>query len=121
MHYLKTLFLFFKEVIASPRKMGAIIPSSSQLAAEMVSHVVSDAQRVVVELGAGTGAITEMLLQSGMDARRLIVIEFSHALAKQLKLRFPTVQVVEGDAAYLSTLLNNEKRQISTIISSLPL
>ncbi|EKD72885.1 MAG: Ribosomal RNA adenine methylase transferase [uncultured bacterium] len=117
----KDLFAFLKVLASNPRTMGAILPSSKQLAKEMVTHVTRNLNNVIVELGAGTGVITERLIQSGIHPSQIIVIECAPELAKQLQERFPTVKIITGDAMNLANLLAYEKRTINTIISSLPL
>jgi phosphatidylethanolamine/phosphatidyl-N-methylethanolamine N-methyltransferase len=85
--------------------------------------VMEDVEDLVVELGAGTGAVTEALLARGVPARQLIAIERSPALADLLRARFPGIRVVCGDAVHLRRLL----RHLGTggarinIVSSLPL
>lgn len=112
---------FLKTVVSHPRTTGAIFPSSKYLANEMASHVLKQPGGIVVELGAGTGVVTDALLQSGIKSKDIIVIEYSHKLVKLLRHRFPKIVTIEGTAEHLSTLLLDEKRKINTIISSIPL
>lgn len=126
--YIKQAFLkyedkfhFFKAFANNPRATGAIYPSSKNLVKEMVSYVLQEKEGVVIELGAGTGVVTEALLQSGIKPENIIAIEYSSALAKKLQVRFPAIQIIEGNAANLTMLLSSEKRKVNTIISSLPL
>jgi phospholipid N-methyltransferase len=78
-----------------------------------------------VELGAGTGAITSALLDRGIPADKLISVERSVTMVKLLHRRFPSVNIVLGDAAKLRVLLNaclaDGAREISYVVSSLPL
>ncbi len=115
------MYSFLKALAHNPRATGAIFPSSPFLAKEMVSHIVQNHEDIVVELGAGTGAVTKALLQSGIDPNTIVAIESSSDLVKKLRHRFPAVQVIEGNAADLALLLATEKREVHTIISSLPL
>jgi phospholipid N-methyltransferase len=115
------MYSFLKALAHNPRETGAIFPSSPFLAKEMVSHIVQGRNGIVVELGAGTGAVTKALLQSGVDPHSIVAIESSSDLVKKLHHRFPQVQIIEGNAADLALLLATEKREIHTIISSLPL
>jgi phospholipid N-methyltransferase len=73
-----------------------------------------------VELGGGTGAVTEALLARGIPPERLVVIERAPTLAAVLRARFPRVQVVEGDAMHLTDLLRGEEG-IAAVVSGLPL
>lgn len=94
-------YLFVREALANPREIGAVIPSSPALARRMASEVVFHAGDTVIELGAGTGVVTEALLARGIPPRQLIAIERSPALADLLRERFPEVRIVCGDAADL--------------------
>jgi len=115
------MYSFLKALIHNPREMGAIFPSSSFLAKEMAAHVLKNREGVVVELGAGTGVITKALLRSGVQPGNIIIVESSASFVKKLRRRFPAIRIVEGNAAELMTLLAFEKREVHTIISSLPL
>ena len=115
------MYSFLKALAHNPRATGAIFPSSRFLAKEMVSHVLRNREGIVVELGAGTGAVTKALLQSGIDPSTIVAIESSDNLVKKFHHRFPLVQIIEGNAADLILLLAQEKRVVHTIISSLPL
>ncbi|CAK0771922.1 phosphatidylethanolamine/phosphatidyl-N-methylethanolamine N-methyltransferase [Gammaproteobacteria bacterium] len=112
--------IFLRELVANPREVGAVWPSSRQLAKRIAAAVPCDGQGKVIELGGGTGAVTEALLTRGIPPERLVVIERAPTLAALLRVRFPGVQVVEGDAMHLTDLLRDEKG-ISVIVSGLPL
>lgn len=115
-------FSFLKVIVVNPRRTGALFPSSKRLASEMARHVLLSANSEVIELGPGNGIITEALIERGISPRNITAIEYSPELVQNLCQRFPDISVIEGDAACLIDLLNHTKnRQISTIISSLPL
>jgi len=111
---------FLRELVAHPREMGAVWPSSRQLARRIAQSVPCDRRGKIVELGGGTGTITEALLARGIPPDRLIVIERAPALVAILRARFPRVQVVEGDAMYLTDLLR-DAGGIAAVVSGLPL
>ncbi|MCD6045533.1 MAG: hypothetical protein K0R48_696 [Gammaproteobacteria bacterium] len=113
--------VFIKSFLRDPKAAGAIYPSSKRLAKSMASYVVFSQNQLVVELGAGTGVVTQAMLNRGIPAERIIAIESSPELVENLRMRFPKVKVIEGDASHLPELLREEIRPIGTIISSLPL
>lgn len=115
-----SLFHFGREILDSPRSMGAICPSSPALARRM-ANLIEPGSGKVVELGGGTGTVTSALLGRGIDPGQLIVIEQSAKLSALLNRRFPEVCVVNGDAARLAELLGADYGNISAIVSSLPL
>ncbi len=112
---------FLKAWILNPRATGAILPSSERLANTMTSYIIQTEHSIVVELGAGTGVITEAIFRAGVLPAQLVAIEYSRPLAKKLQERFPEMRVIEGNAAHLLQLLKNLPKPVSTIISGLPL
>ncbi len=112
--------VFLRELVTNPREMGAVWPSSRQLARRIAAAVPCDGKGKVVELGGGTGAVTEALLARGISPERLIVVERAPSLAAVLRSRFPRVRVVEGDAMHLAELLQDEGG-IAVVVSGLPL
>jgi phospholipid N-methyltransferase len=113
-------WVFARELLHQPSAVGAIWPSSRRLAASMAARVPRHRDGLVVELGAGTGAVTRALLKRGIAPRRLVVIDKSLPFVRHLRARFPSVRVLQGDAARLSELLP-EGQPIDAIVSSLPL
>ena len=83
--------------LRNPLRTAAVLPSSRELGAAMVSELPAGARRVI-ELGGGTGALTEALLANGIRGSDLLVLELSEELHAYLQARFPQVLIVEGDA-----------------------
>lgn len=52
----------------------------------------------VIEIGPGTGPVTEALIERGIDESRLILVEYSPEFCQLLRKRFPHATVIEGDA-----------------------
>jgi phospholipid N-methyltransferase len=84
---------FFKHWLSDPATVGAVAPSSRYLADAMTDGV--EAFDAIVEVGAGTGAVTESLVRRHPSAR-LIVFELRERLATELSRRFPQAGVVGG-------------------------
>lgn len=113
---------FIKSWFDSPLTTGAVTPSGRFLARAMARCVDPQAQGLIVELGPGTGPVTEALIARGVPAEKLVLVEYDPAFCKLLERRFPGVQVLRGDAYRLKdTLKHLEGEAISTIVSSLPL
>ena len=116
--------LFLREWIAHPQRTGAVAPSSRQLGAAMARWLPRDPESFVLELGPGTGAVTDALLKRGLREDRLIAIERNPTLAKLLRKRFPRAQIIAGDAWDLEKLLAELPQPVASVgavISSLPL
>ncbi len=113
---------FFRSWLDNPAVAGAVSPSGRFLARMMARYVDPRKAGPVVELGPGTGAITEALLERGIAPGRLFLVEFDPGFCKLLKRRFPGVHVIKGDAYQLSrTLKGRLRRPAAAIVSSLPL
>ena len=116
--------LFLQEVMNSPRQIGAIAPSSRNLALAMAKWLPINPKAYVLELGPGTGAVTRALLEKGLAPQRLIAIEKSPKLAEHLRQHFPESIIIEGDALELDSLIVQYAPQalpLAMVFSSLPL
>lgn len=114
--------LFFRQWLRSPKSMGSIIPSSRALARAVAKEVVWQPGYHVVELGGGTGAITNGLIEAGIPRDKLVVVELDRALYEYLRDRLAGVQVVQGDATRLDEILERlGVTEVSTVISGLPM
>jgi phosphatidylethanolamine/phosphatidyl-N-methylethanolamine N-methyltransferase len=114
--------VFFKHWLRSPKSMGSIIPSSGYLARALAAEVAWEPGSHVIELGGGTGAITQGLLERGIPAANLVVIELETNLYNYLAGRYPDVKVVQGDATRLDEIIARLPiERVSTVISGLPM
>jgi phosphatidylethanolamine/phosphatidyl-N-methylethanolamine N-methyltransferase len=116
--------LFLQEWLANPRRTGSVVPSSKRLAAAMARWLPANPESFVLELGPGTGIVTEALLQHGLREEKLIAIEQNPKLASLLHERFPRANIIVGDAWHLDDLLRDRLQPIESVgavISSLPL
>lgn len=89
--------VFLRQWLRDPRSIAAIAPSGRELA-RRIARAVGHGAKSVVEIGAGTGAVTQALLDGGVPAGGLLVIERNPELAALLSRRYPEVEVVRGDA-----------------------
>lgn len=113
-------WLFLTELLKNPGAIGAVWPSSRALAFAMARQLPVLGEGLIVELGAGTGSVTEALLASGTDPGRLLIVERSPAFVRLLRDRYPEVKVVQGDATQLHELVPSNA-VVDAIVSSLPL
>lgn len=113
---------FLKGWIENPLKTGAVAPSGKALAQKMAAVVDPMEPGPVVELGPGTGPVTQALLQRGVPPERLYLVEYSKDFAGLLRQKFPGVTIIEGDAYALGqTLSGIVTDKLSAVVSSLPL
>jgi phosphatidylethanolamine/phosphatidyl-N-methylethanolamine N-methyltransferase len=95
---------FFRQWLRSPLRTASVVPSSMYLARAMAAALPAGTERVV-ELGAGTGAITRGLLERGIRPERLLILELSPELHAGLVAGFPDSPALCGDARRLPELL----------------
>jgi phosphatidylethanolamine/phosphatidyl-N-methylethanolamine N-methyltransferase len=111
---------FFKEFARSPGKVGSIAPSSKFLADELIELADIQPGHVVVELGAGTGPVTVRLAQV-LHNNPFLALEPNPEMARWVREKVPTAEVVEGFAQDLPMLLACWGHpKADRIISSLP-
>ena len=98
------------------------MPSGRVLARTMAQYVDVDSEGPVVELGPGTGAITNALIERGIDQKRLVLVEYNPGFCALLRDRYPQAKVVQGDAYPLRDSLHDVLgAPASAIVSGLPL
>ncbi len=121
-NFFSGLFYFFRAWVRNPREIGAIAPSSPMLSQVMATQINFAQPGYVIELGGGTGSLTEALLKTGLDPKRLIVIEQNPQFVSLLRKKFPQLRILEADAQKLKLVLEQaDIQEINAIISGIPL
>jgi phospholipid N-methyltransferase len=75
----------------------------------------------VVELGVGTGTLTEAILDAGVRERDLHLVEQHADFVDVLRQRFPEADIVHADAADIGKRLAALRGQVDYVISGLPI
>jgi phosphatidylethanolamine/phosphatidyl-N-methylethanolamine N-methyltransferase len=113
---------FLARLIARPRHTGAVAPSSAALARAMAAQIDPSAGLPILELGPGTGVVTEALVARGIAPERITSVEYDPDFAALVRTRCPGVHVIRGDAFDLDkTLGDRAGDKLCAIVSSLPL
>ena len=113
---------FIRSWIERPLSIGAVTPSGKLLARTMARYVDPQSAGPVVELGPGTGPVTEALVEAGVDPSRLVLVEFNPSFCRILRARFPAATLVQGDAYSMRRLLETLLLQpAAAVVSGLPL
>ncbi|MGC8559509.1 MAG: class I SAM-dependent methyltransferase [Phycisphaerae bacterium] len=119
-------FLFMRKFFKHRRKIASIWPSSRFMARACISQVDFSRARLIVELGSGTGAITQAILSRITPQAQLIAIERDTDFFRVLRERFAgldgPVQFLQGDVANLSEMLHDcgvRERSVDAVISGL--
>jgi len=113
---------FIATWIEKPLTTGAVAPSGRALARTMAAYIDPSIPGPIIELGPGTGPVTEALVAQGVDPARLVLVEFDPTFCRLLRARYPKATVVQGDAYSLKRLLGGLMRnQAAGVVSGLPL
>lgn len=113
---------FIRSWFDTPLSTGAVMPSGKDLARTMARYVDPAVDGPVIELGPGTGPVTEALVEQGVDPARLVLVEFNTRFCQLLRDRYPTATVMRGDAYGIGRLLRGYMAQpAAAVVSSLPL
>jgi phosphatidylethanolamine/phosphatidyl-N-methylethanolamine N-methyltransferase len=113
---------FIRSWLEKPLAIGAVTPSGRALATTMARYVDPDAPGPVIELGPGTGPITEALIDQGVQEERLVLVEYNPTFCQLLRNRFPRATVVQGDAyGGLRRIGSEQAAAAAAIVSGLPL
>lgn len=113
---------FLRSWVERPLVTGSVTPSGKMLARTMASYLDPAAPGQVIELGPGTGPVTEAILRRGVSEDRLVLIEFNEGFCRLLAKRFPAAVVLQGDAYNFPSLLAGcLNGPAAATVSSLPL
>lgn len=113
---------FLLSWVGNPMKMGAVVPSGKALAYAMAAQVDPLSSGLIIELGPGTGPVTEALIEGGIAQERIVALEYNAEFASRLQKRYPRITVVHGDAYDLPARLHKiTADKASAVLSSLPL
>lgn len=113
---------FFGALAKSPKTIGAVAPTSSETADLMASNITRPNQLPVLELGPGTGAITNAILNHGVAEKDLYAVEFNPKFCRDLRARLPQAHIIEGNAFELGCALAHlGEQEFDCVISGLPL
>lgn len=112
---------FILAFLRNPRRIGALAPSGRPLAIAMAT-ATGLAGKYILEIGPGTGVITEALLEAGAAPEKLWLLERDRRLAAILERKFPDLNILVGDARELTRLIDPHRSvPFDVVFSSLPL
>ena len=110
---------FLKNYLQDPIRVASVLPSGRNLARVMAAPITPGSR--VVELGVGTGTLTQALLDKGVAPECLHLVEQNADFVEILQAQFPASQVLAIDAADLPAHLGEFTGQIDYVVSGLPI
>ena len=115
---------FLREYVKQPATIGAIAPSSKQLAGKMIQPIQFQNCRGIVEYGPGTGVFTDEIVLRKEEDTIFLVIEQNQQFYKDLKERYAhrkNVYVIHGDAADINLYAAQyHMPEVNYVVSGLP-
>ncbi len=113
--------LFFKKFLAKGRQISSAVPSSKALVAGLLRHVDFSKPGAIVELGAGTGPVTEEIVERLQPFHRFVAVENDVDFCDVLRRRFPETTLLQMDATRISdSLASLSIHKVDYVISGLP-
>lgn len=114
--------LFLKKFWRDGLRVASVVPSSRPLATELCTRVDGSRPQTVVDVGAGTGAVTEVALERMRPESRIVAIELDPQFAEILQARCPRAEVVCCDVRDLAEQVDRLNiHQIDLMICGLAL
>lgn len=95
-----------REFLRHPTRIATVAGSSDAVVAEMIRPLAFRPDPVVVELGPGTGRVTDAVARRLRGRGHHLAIELNPVLAARLARRHPAVEVVCADAATLADVVD---------------
>lgn len=115
---------FLKQYIKNPRIVGAVLPSSQNLALKMVENVDFSNCQCILEYGPGTGVFTEKIINYKNEKTLLICVEYNYDFYNKLKRKYVNknnVIVINDSAENAEEYLKKYNiNKVDYIISGLP-
>jgi phosphatidylethanolamine/phosphatidyl-N-methylethanolamine N-methyltransferase len=96
---------FFSSFLANPLKIASPVPSGPRLADAIAAQIGQTQNEPILELGAGTGAVTKAILDHGVRPSHLVAIERDGHFLRHLRGTFRNSCILEGDAFEFERLL----------------
>ncbi|MFC5066067.1 class I SAM-dependent methyltransferase [Actinomycetospora atypica] len=117
----RNLLTFVSSAVRSPGVIGAVAPSGRALSDLLASVAPAHGPATVVELGPGTGVVSEALRRHLSPEARHVAVELDRSMVALLRRSLPWLEVVPGDAKDLQKLLADIGiTTVDAIVSGLP-
>lgn len=114
-------WLFFRKFIEKGRTISSAVPSSTSLVAGVLRRVDFTRPATIVELGAGTGAVTTEIVARLRPFHRFVAVENDPDFCNILRRRFPETLLLQADASEIAKpLADMGIHKVDYILSGLP-
>lgn len=112
---------FVRAFLRNPRLVGTWSASTRRIARALAENIGLEEASTVVELGPGTGTVTDEILQRLRPGCRFAAVELQPDMARAFRARFPGVTLVQDDAAHLNDIRSKLAfGPLDCLVSALP-
>lgn len=113
--------LFFRKFLSKGLTISSAVPSGRSLVEGVLENIDFRRPATIVELGAGTGAITAPLLGRLRSHHRFAAVENDPDFCEVLRRRFPQLHLIQGDATQVAAPLRKYGiSKVDYVLSGLP-
>lgn len=117
---MKNLFVLWRQVLKNPRGLGTIAPSSPYLAKAVADAAAITHEYYVVEIGAGTGPLTEEL-STRVHPDKFMIFEPNPDMATILREKYPQFPLYVEYASKLPQICAEKSwAHVDVVVSSIP-
>jgi|694.fasta_scaffold24310_4 phospholipid N-methyltransferase len=117
--------LFLRKFLKHGTAIASLAPSSRKLSLATVANIDWAHTNTVLELGSGTGPITQVIVEKARPDCRILAVERDPDFVRRLTERFadtPNVEVIEGDVCHLPEILAARGLdKVDAVVSGLPI
>lgn len=111
------LKVFLRQVVCKPREVVALAPSSRALSMRMAESVPEGSGNVI-ELGAGTGKITQALIDAGVPIEAIHSFEINSAFIEEMNKQYSNLNIYQD---YAENIDKHNILDVKAVVSGLPL
>lgn len=113
---------FLRQGLKDIKTVGTFLRTSKNVSKSMVKHAAISQCKIILELGAGDGAITKYILNDLKADAKLIIFEVNPVFCKKLsKINDSRIVLIQASAEDLIAELNNLNiKKVDAIISAIP-
>ena len=112
---------FLQAFLKNPLNVGAIAPSSPELARKMLDGIKPRQDSIILELGVGTGAVTRFVQELIPTDDCYFGVELNDTLVDSLKKNFPQLKIICGNACEAAALhAESGLGKVGYVLSCLP-
>jgi phospholipid N-methyltransferase len=113
--------LFFKKFLAKGRTISSAVPSSPAMVSGLLRHIDFSKPGTIVELGAGTGPVTQQVVEQLRSFHRFVAVENDPDFCAVLRRRFPETTLLQIDAGNIGESLSHLGiHRVDYVLSGLP-